>query len=65
MPEEIFDEAKFLEIAKTRALECRIKKSGDIVKLKLRTSSKLFTYKTDSATAESLLKQIEVEQIEM
>ncbi|MHA1675361.1 MAG: hypothetical protein ACTSYI_17250 [Promethearchaeota archaeon] len=65
MPEEIFDEAKFLEIAQNRALECRIKKSGDTVKLKLRTPSKLFTFKTDSATAESLLKQIEVEQIEM
>ena len=65
MPEEILDEAKFLEIAKNRALECRIKKSGDSVKLKLRTSSKLFTFKTDSVTAEKLLKQIEVEHIEL
>ncbi|MHA1520685.1 MAG: hypothetical protein ACTSVZ_10630 [Promethearchaeota archaeon] len=65
MPEEIFDEAKFLEIAQTRALECRIKKVGDSVKIKLRTSSKLYTFKTTSAIAEGLLKQIEVEQIEL
>lgn len=65
MPEEIYEEEKFLEIAKSRAIECRIKKVGDSVKLKLRTPSKLYTYKTDSAKAEALLKQIEVEQIEL
>ncbi|WP_457557764.1 hypothetical protein [Candidatus Harpocratesius sp.] len=65
MPEEIFDVEKFLEIAKTRATECRIKKSGDHVKLKLRTPTKLYTLKTNSAQAEEILKQIEVEHIEL
>ncbi len=65
MPTELFNEEEFLDIAQNRALECRIKKSGDTVKLKLRTPSKLFTFKTNSATAEKLLNQIEVEQIEM
>lgn len=57
MPAEIFDEKKFLEIAK-RAKECRVKRSGDVVKLKLRTSSKLYTYKTSPEKAENLIKQI-------
>ncbi|MHA1777568.1 MAG: hypothetical protein ACTSWC_12400 [Promethearchaeota archaeon] len=65
MPEEITDVEKFLEIAKTRASECRIKKSGEHVKIKLRTPSKLYTLKTDSAHAEEILKQIEIEHIEM
>jgi hypothetical protein len=65
MPEEINDVEKFIEIAQTRAYECRIKKSGDMVKLKLRTPSKLYTMKTDSLQAEDILKRIEIEQIEL
>ncbi|MGB9729539.1 MAG: hypothetical protein ACP5GU_01060 [Thermoprotei archaeon] len=57
MPVEIFDEKEFLEIAK-RAKECRVKRSGDVVKLKLRTSSKLYTYKISPEKAENLIKQI-------
>jgi hypothetical protein len=65
MPVEIFDEKEFLEIAKSRADLCRIKKSKDTVKLKLRTPKHLFTFKTTPANAEELLKQIEIEQIEL
>jgi hypothetical protein len=65
MPKEIKDEKEFLEIAKTRASECRIKKAGDSVKLKLRTPKTLYTYKTTSENAEILLKQIEIERIEL
>jgi hypothetical protein len=57
MPVEIFNENEFLEIAK-RAKECRVKRSKDSVKLKLRTSSKLYTYKTTPENAENLLKKI-------
>ncbi len=65
MPKEIFNEEKFLEIAKSLAIECRIKKTGDIVKLKLRTPKHLYTYKTETSKAESLLSQIEIEKIEL
>ena len=65
MPIEIFDEKKFLEIAKTEAHLCRIKKVKDVVKLKLRTPKHLYTYKTDSVKAEALLKEIEIEQVEL
>lgn len=62
---EILDEKVFLEIAQTRASECRIKKLKDCVKLKLRTPTKLYTFKTTSEKAEELLKNIEIERIEI
>lgn len=65
MPMEITDENKFVELAKTRASSCRIKKVGDVVKLKLRTPSMLYTYKTTSDKAEKLLKTLEIEQVEL
>ena len=64
MPREIFDEEKFLEIAE-RAFHCRVKRIKDIVKLKLRTSKILYTYKTDPDSAEQLLKQINCDVIEI
>ncbi len=54
MPREIQSEEEFLEIIQ-RASECRVKRLQDTVKLKLRTPSYLYTYKTDPATAERLL----------
>ena len=65
MPKELFDEKEFLEIAKSRANLCRIKKKGEFVKLKLRTPGRLYTYKTTTEKAEALLKQIEIEQVEL
>lgn len=65
MPKEIFEEEEFLKIAKNFATECRIKKSGDVVKLKLRTPKHLYTFKTDSVKAETLLREIEIEKIEL
>ena len=65
MPVEIFEEAEFIKIAQESADLCRIKKSKDVVKLKLRTPKHLFTFKTTPAKAEELLKQIEIEQVEL
>ena len=64
MPIEIYDEKEFLEIAK-RALECRVKRGKDYVKLKLRTKSKLYTFKTTPEKADELLNQIECEIINL
>jgi len=58
MPKEIKDQKEFLEIAPI-AIECRVKRTGDVVKLKLRTRRALYTFKTDPKTAEQLLKAIE------
>jgi hypothetical protein len=65
MPVEIFSEKEFLEIAKDRATLCRIKKVKDVVKLKLRTPKHLYTFKTTPEKAEALLKEIEIEQVEL
>ncbi|MFX0138568.1 MAG: hypothetical protein ACFFDN_33300 [Candidatus Hodarchaeota archaeon] len=64
MPREIFDEEKFLEISEY-AIHCRVKRLKEIVKLKLRTKKTLFTYKTDPATAERLLRNISCDIIEL
>ncbi|UCD02387.1 MAG: hypothetical protein JSV23_05085 [Promethearchaeota archaeon] len=64
MPREIFDEEKFLEISH-HAIHCRVKRLKEIVKLKLRTKKNLYTYKTDPATAERLLRNISCDIIEL
>ena len=64
MPREIFDEEKFLELSEY-AIHCRVKSTKDNVKLKLRTKKTLFTYKTDAASAERILKDISCDIIEL
>jgi len=57
MPKEIFDPEEFLRIAE-RASECRIKRLGDVMKLKLRTRRYLYTLKVNVEEGEELLKKI-------
>lgn len=64
MPRELFDKKKFLELAE-HAYHCRVKRTGDVVKLKLRTKKILYTYKTDPGSAEQLLRQISCDVIEL
>ena len=65
-PTELKDEEKFLELA-ADALECRIKRTrGDeFVKLKLRTKTKLYTFKTSPERADELTKEITCEKIDV
>ncbi|MGQ4834609.1 MAG: hypothetical protein ACP6IS_12050 [Candidatus Asgardarchaeia archaeon] len=62
MPKEIFDVKEFIALAKN-AVECRVKRSGDIVKLKLRTKRYLYTLKTDPKTAEDIVKALDIKVI--
>lgn len=64
MPREIFDENEFLKVAE-HAIHCRVKRLRDTVKLKLRTKKLLYTLKTDTPTAERLLKDIPCDIIEL
>ncbi|TFG10525.1 MAG: hypothetical protein EU535_08195 [Promethearchaeota archaeon] len=64
MPKELFDEKKFIEIAEF-AYHCRVKRLKEVVKLKLRTKKTLYTFKTDPASAENLLKNVRCEIIEL
>lgn len=63
MPKELTDEKEFVTISE-RAVECRVKRLQDIVKLKLRTQRELYTLKVDPAKAAELLKQVKCEVIE-
>lgn len=60
MPVEIFDADKFIKIAE-RAEYCNIKRLERVVKLKLRTSSKLFTFKVNPTKAEEIVKKLQCE----
>lgn len=57
MPKEIFDPEEFLALAE-KASECRVKRLGDVMKLKLRTRRQLYTIKLGSDEGEELLKKI-------
>ena len=60
MPEEVFDVDKFIQISE-RAEYCDIKRLKKIVKLKLRTSRKLYTLKVDPTKAEEVVKKLRCE----
>ncbi len=64
MPEEVLDVDKFVQISE-RAEYCAIKRLKRMVKLKLRTSKKLFTLKVDPTKAEEVLKKLSCEILEV
>jgi hypothetical protein len=64
MPVEIKSEDEFLEISK-RATSCRVKRTGDVVKLKLRTKNTLYVYKTNPDKADILTKRLNIDIIEI
>ena len=59
MPEEIKDLNKLDDII-ARATECRVKRIGDIVKMKFRTKNKLYTIKVSVNEAEAIRARISV-----
>ena len=63
MPAEISDIEEFVRISE-RAEECRVKRLEDVVKLKLRTPSKLYTIKLDADKAADVIKRIKCEVTE-
>ena len=60
MPAEVFDVEEFVKISELAAT-CRVKRLKDIVKLKLRTPSMLYTIKLQPPQAEEALKRIRCE----
>lgn len=57
MPEEIHDPEEFLKLSE-KASECRVKRLGEEMKIKLRTPRRLYTIKLKSAEGEELLGKI-------
>jgi ferritin-like protein len=60
MPSEISDVEKFVAMS-AKAEYCSVKRLKDVVKLKLRTSSKLYTLKVAPLKAEETIKKLKCE----
>jgi len=60
MPSEIFDVEKFVEMS-GRAEYCSVKRLKNIVKLKLRTTRRLYTLKIEPEKAEEIIKKLQCE----
>jgi hypothetical protein len=63
MPSEITATEEFVRLSE-QAMECRVKRLKDIVKLKLRTSKQLYTIRLEPDKAAEVLKQVKCEVIE-
>jgi len=57
MPKEITDVDEFQKLSE-KASECKVKRLGDVTKLKLRTSSTLYTIKLETKAADELLAKL-------
>jgi hypothetical protein len=64
LPTEILDTERFLELSE-KAEDCRGSRKEDVVKLKLRLPSRLYTLKTSPEEAEEILGQISCELVEV
>ncbi|MCL4437108.1 MAG: hypothetical protein M1503_10880 [Thaumarchaeota archaeon] len=60
MPMQISSADEFKRLTNSAEL-CKVVKRGDKVKLKLKTSKMLYTYITNAAEAEELLKGLKIE----
>jgi ferritin-like protein len=60
MPSEISDVDKFVEMS-AKAKYCSVKRLEETVKLKLRTSSQLYTLKVEPMKAEEIIKKLKCE----
>jgi hypothetical protein len=60
VPAEIVDVEEFVSTSE-RAEYCSVKRMKDSVKLKLRTSSKLYTMKIEPLKAEEIIKKLQCE----
>jgi ferritin-like protein len=60
MPAEILDTEHFVKLSE-RAEYCAVKRLKEVVKLKLRTASKLYTLKIEPMKAEEIIKRLQCE----
>jgi len=60
MPSEISDPERFVDIS-GNAEYCAVKRMKGVVKLKLRTPSKLYTLKVEPLKAEEIIKKLQCE----
>ncbi len=63
MPKEIKDRAQFDKLLEA-ATEVRVSRHGEDAKVKLRTKEALYTFKTTTAEADSMVKGVKAPVIE-
>lgn len=64
MPAEITSTDDFVSLSET-ALECRVKRSNEVVKLKLRTPRQLYTHKVKVERADDVIRRLKCEIVEV
>lgn len=64
MPKEIFDVEAFVKLSEHAGV-CKVRRSADFVKLKLRTPNRLYTLKVKLAEAEGILKRLKCAIVEV
>jgi ferritin-like protein len=60
MPSEITDVDKFVAMS-AKAKQCQVKRAKEVVKLKLRTPSQLYTLKIEPLRADEIIKRLQCE----
>jgi ferritin-like protein len=60
MPSEITDVENFVAMS-AKAKHCQVKRNKGVVKLKLRTSSQLYTLKIEPTQADEIIKKLKCE----
>jgi ferritin-like protein len=60
MPAEILDTEHFVKLSE-HAQYCAVKRLKEVVKLKIRTPSKLYTLKIEPMKAEEIIKKLQCE----
>ncbi len=63
MPSEI-DYETFMKLA-ADAETCRVKRLGDTVKLKIKTSKRLCTFEAEKAQADDIIKKLKCQVVEV
>lgn len=64
MPTEIDNIEDFIKLSQ-KVEDCRIKRLGDIVKLKIKTSGRLYTLKLEKGKAEGIIKRLKCKTAEV
>ncbi|HYB45564.1 MAG TPA: hypothetical protein VEC92_03485 [Nitrososphaerales archaeon] len=64
MPREIKTKEEFEKLLE-EAVEIRVKRDGEVAKVKLRTPSQLYTFKTSGDEADTLTKGAKAEVVEL
>jgi hypothetical protein len=64
LPTEVFDKDEFMALSE-KATECRVKRNPDNVKLKLKTSRRLYTLKLELGDEDEVISKLRCPTVEI